>query len=104
MADGLRWHQRSEAEAKLGSDLPRMQAAVSKNQRNICAQRIGDALEDISGPGEMVGWAAVAVRRRPDGAIETYVCGDQGSTDLEIKGYLHSAVWEAAHNPEGLAL
>lgn len=104
MADGLRWQQRSEVVKELKSELPRMNEAVSKNRRTICAQTIGDALQDISGTGELVGWVAVAVRRQPDGSTETYVCGDPASTDLEIKGYLHSAVWEAAHNSEGLAL
>lgn len=104
MADGLRWQQRAEVAEQLDSELPAMREAVSKNQRNICAQRIGDALEDLSGSGELVGWVAVAVRRQADGSTETYVCGDPSSSDLEIKGYLHSAVWEAAHHPEDLAL
>ena len=104
MADGLRRQQQRDVAQQLGSDLSVMRDAVSQNRRNICAHRIAEALEDVTGPGQLVGWAAVAVRRRSDGSTETFVCGDPSSSDLEIKGYLHSAVWEAAHNPEGLAL
>lgn len=105
MADGLRWQQRSEIAEGLKGDLPAMKEAVTANRRSICAQKIGEALEEAaSGPGELVGWAAVAVRRLADGSTETYVCGDATSTDLEIKGYLHSAVWEAAHHSGGMAL
>lgn len=105
MADGLRWQQRSEVADGLKEELPAMQGALTENRRSACAEKIGEALEEASaGPGELVGWAAVAVRRLEDGATETYVCGDGASTDLEIKGYLHSAVWEAAHHSGGMAL
>jgi hypothetical protein len=101
MSDELRWSQRAAVKASLGEDLAEMNHAV--DQKRLAAS-VGSCLHELAGGGDMVGWAAVAVRREADGSTTTYVCGDPDSTNLEIKGYLHSAVWQAAHQEEGLAL
>lgn len=101
MPENLRWSERDSIRDALGPDLQTMEQSVSSNR---LARSIDGALEELSGEGEMVGWAAVAIKREADGSTTTYVCGDPTSSDLEIKGYLHSAVWQAAHQEEGLAL
>ena len=101
MPENLRWSERETIRGTLGPDLHTMEESVSNNR---LARSIDGALEELCSDGEMVGWAAVAIRRNADGSTTTYVCGDPQSSDLEIKGYLHSAVWQAAHQVEGLAL
>lgn len=78
-----------------------MEQTVNRRRSGRAIER---ALEELSGTSDLVGWAAVAVRQGADGSTTTYVCGDPDSSDLEVKGYLHSAVWQAAHQEEGLAL
>lgn len=101
MPEEPRRSQRSAVKASLGEDLDGMNQVVDHKR---LAASVGSCLHELAGGGDMVGWAAVAVRREVDGSTTTYVCGDPDSTNLEIKGYLHSAVWQAAHHEEDLAL
>jgi hypothetical protein len=96
VADDLRWQQRSKVADALAEDLPVMQEAVRQSGRPG-EEAIADALTHLSGGGDLVGWAAVAITKSADGSTHTYVCGDPASSPLEVKGYLHSGIWEAAH-------
>lgn len=43
------------------------------------------------------GWVAVAMWEDESGNVSQTVMGDDHSSSLEIKGYLHDAVWATAH-------
>ncbi|MDQ3941391.1 MAG: hypothetical protein M3238_08580 [Actinomycetota bacterium] len=46
---------------------------------------------------KLKGWVCVAVWEDASGKTSQTVMGDDHSTFLEMKGYLHDAVWTAAH-------
>lgn len=46
---------------------------------------------------KLCGWVAVAVWDNPVGKVSQTLIGDGESSFLEMKGYLHDAVWTAAH-------
>ena len=60
-------------------------------------QAVCDAIQSMD-ERKLCGWVAVAVWENEDGTTSHMVVGDGHSSPLELKGFLHDGVWEAAHS------
>ena len=49
------------------------------------------------GSSRLRSWVTVAVWEQEDGSHETEVIYDGNSSELEMKGCLHDAIWKTAH-------
>ena len=56
-----------------------------------------DAIQNID-QRKLCGWVAVAIWDNGDGSTSHTVIGDGHSSGLELKGFLHDGIWEAAHS------
>jgi hypothetical protein len=52
---------------------------------------------DTTDERKLCGWVTVAVWEDEAGKVSQSLIGDGQSTFFEMKGYLHDAVWTAAH-------
>ena len=60
-------------------------------QKGVC-----DAIQNTD-ERKLAAWVAVCVWEDSDGKVSHSVIGDDHSSFLELKGYLHDGVWAAAH-------
>ena len=62
---------------------------------DVCTT-IHDAI-DATDERKLCGWVTVAVWEDTTGKVSQSLIGDGESSFFEMKGYLHDAVWTAAH-------
>ena len=97
MADhGLRGDNRNDPIALAVSAEPEIATAISRSRHEQMQRSVSQALQGTD-DRTLAGWVAVAVWEDESGKIEHSVVGDQNSSFLELKGYLHDGVWAAAH-------
>ena len=100
MSDGLiRGDNRNDP--VVGSILsdPDLQAVVEAHHGGVYDRKqraIGEAINETD-PRTLKGWVAVAVWENEDGTEAETMLSDNHSSLLELKAYLHDAVWMAAH-------
>ena len=75
---------------------PGIRAVVEETQVESMQRAVTKAIQTCD-DRKLAAWVAVAVWEEEDGKISHSVVGDDHSTFLELKGYLHSGVWAAAH-------
>ena len=100
MSDGLiRGDNRNDPMTEVVLTDPGVRAAVEAHHDGLydrMQDSIGEAI-DKTDSRTLKGWVAVAVWEDADGNEgETMMC-DNHSSPLELKAYLHDAVWMAAH-------
>jgi hypothetical protein len=95
----LRGDNRNDpAVAKLTED-PGIKAALEAHRMSKAAEVQAQLHNTIDGTDErkLCGWVTVAVWEDETGKVSQSLIGDSESTFFEMKGYLHDAVWTAAH-------
>ena len=100
MSDGLmRGDNRNDSMAEAVMTDPGVQAAVAAHHDDLydrMQDAIGDAI-DKTDSRTLKGWIAVAVWEDEEGTEGETMMSDNHSSPLELKAYLHDAVWMAAH-------
>ena len=74
--------------------------ATLDEQRRLRHQDMQDTVADAiqkTDDRRLKGWVAVAVWEDDDEPSALTVIGDRDSSYFELKGYLHDALWVAAH-------
>ena len=59
-------------------------------------EAVGHAIQETDGR-KLKGWVAVCVWEDADGNEERCLLGDDHTSGLELKGFLHDGLWMAAH-------
>jgi hypothetical protein len=72
-----------ETESMLGSDLRSMVESISKREGGVCKAQI-----------------TLSVWENESGGSHVTLDHDDGLTDLQLKGYLHDALWTIAHSTD----
>ena len=75
---------------------PAIRAVIEETQHESMQADVTKAIQTCD-DRKLAAWVAVAVWEDDDGNISHSVVGDDHSTFLELKGYLHSGIWAAAH-------
>lgn len=96
--NGLRRDNRNDPVARAVASHPGVAAAIDarKSTHEEMQQKVSDAIQDTQAR-KLTAWVAVAVWENEDGTMSHEVVGDDHSSFLELKGYLHDGVWAAAH-------
>lgn len=79
---------------------PGIQTVLEKqwpSHDEVMQEKVREAIQCMDGR-KLCGWVAVAVWENEDGTTSHSVVGDGHSSPLELKGFLHDGVWEAAHS------
>ena len=95
MAD-LRGDNRNDPIALAVAADPEIATAIANARHEKMQRSVSQALQ-ATDDRKLAGWVAVAVWEDETGQIDHSVVGDQNSSFLELKGYLHDGVWAAAH-------
>lgn len=96
---GLRGDNRNDPVAYAVAEEPGIKAALEARraaQQEKMQQAVGEAIQ-ATDERKLAAWVAVAVWQDENGALGQTVIGDDHSSPLELKGYLHDGVWTAAH-------
>lgn len=98
--NGLRRDNRNDPVARAVAEDPGIKAALEARraaQQQKMQQAVCDAIQ-ATDERKLTAWVAVAVWEDGDGRLCQTVIGDDHSSALELKGYLHDGVWTAAHS------
>ena len=98
--NGLRRARRNDIGRKVISNDPEILAAMSELRRaahKTMQDSVATAIQKTEDK-KLKAWVAVAVWEDDDGDVSQTVMGDDHSSYFEVKGYLHDAVWTAAHS------
>lgn len=82
--------------ATLEQDLPAMEEVYETKRASQRRAEIERAI-DNTGHSRLRHWITIAVWEGEDGSTETEVVHDGHASDLELKGYLHDAIWKSVH-------
>jgi hypothetical protein len=80
----------------LKEDLSAMAETIEGTRKIQRRARIQSGINP-RGSSRLCHWIAVAVWEGEDGSRETEVIDDGHSSEVEMRGYLHDAIWETAH-------
>ena len=77
---------------------PGIKAAIEaqRSKQDDVQATLHDAIDGTDGR-KLCGWVTVAVWEDENGKVTQSLIGDGRSSFFEMKGYLHDAVWTAAH-------
>ena len=94
----LRGDNRNDPILEMVTNDPGVAAVLDSRSASYAEMQacVGDAIQKCDGR-KLLGWVAVAVWEDADGTISESVIGDEHSSPLELKGYLHDGIWTAAH-------
>ena len=100
MSEGLRGDNRNDPIAGAVAANPGIKAVL--DQRRVSKveamqQAVCDAIQ-ATDDRKLCAWVAVAVWENEDGTTSHSLIGDDQSSPLEHKGYLHDGIWVAAHS------
>lgn len=101
MSDGrLRGDNRNDPIVEAVAANPGIKAVLDQRRESkieAMQQAVCDAIQ-ATDDRKLAAWVAVCVWENEDGTTTHSLIGDDHSTPLEHKGYLHDGVWVAAHS------
>ena len=95
----LRGDNRNDPAVTSLTEEPGIQAML-ESRRLSKEQEVRDTIQEAiksTDDRKLCGWVAVCEWEDENGKVHQTLIGDSESTFLEMKGYLHDAVWTAAH-------
>ena len=94
--NGLRGDTRNDPIGQAITAAPEMEPAFELRRRQKMQDAVCEAIQSTD-DRKLCAWVTVAVWEDEDGTVSHSLVGDDHSSFLELKGYLHDGVWAAAH-------